>query len=64
VVRQAISNLAANWLEKAGVAVPRNPNGDAAVPLEISPLFALDADELAARVDRSLVIQGPLYLTR
>jgi UDP-N-acetylglucosamine/UDP-N-acetylgalactosamine diphosphorylase len=64
VVRQAISNLAANWLDRAGVRVPRKANGDAAVPLEISPLLALDADELAVRVDRSLVIDGPLYLTR
>jgi hypothetical protein len=32
------------------------------VPLEISPLYALDAEELAAKVDRSLTIQGPLYL--
>jgi UDP-N-acetylglucosamine/UDP-N-acetylgalactosamine diphosphorylase len=61
-VRQAISNLAGDWLEKAGVAVPRQRNGDVAVPLEISPLYALDAQELAAKVDRSLRIQGPTYL--
>ncbi len=62
VVRQAISNQAAQWLEKAGVKVPRLANGDAAVPLEISPLFALDAEELAAKVDRTLEIQEPTYL--
>jgi UDP-N-acetylglucosamine/UDP-N-acetylgalactosamine diphosphorylase len=61
-VRQALSNLAGEWLEKAGITVPRRPNGDAAVPLEISPLFALDAEELAARVDRGLRIREPLYL--
>jgi UDP-N-acetylglucosamine/UDP-N-acetylgalactosamine diphosphorylase len=61
-VRQAISNLAADWLQQAGVAVPRQANGDAAVPLEISPLVALDAAELAARVDRGLKISGPTYL--
>src|SRR5207253_10287491 len=44
VVRQAMSNQAAQWLEKAGVKVPHTANGDAAVPLEISPLFALDAE--------------------
>ena len=42
-VRQAMSNLAADWLEKAGVQVPRQADGNAAVPLEISPLYALDA---------------------
>jgi UDP-N-acetylglucosamine/UDP-N-acetylgalactosamine diphosphorylase len=61
-VRQALSNLAADWLAQAGVAVPRRVNGDAAVPLEISPLLALDAEELAARVDRGLRIEGPMYL--
>jgi UDP-N-acetylglucosamine/UDP-N-acetylgalactosamine diphosphorylase len=63
-VRQAQSDLAADWLARAGVKVPRRPDGSAAVPLEVSPLFALDAEELAARVDRSLRVEGPLYLTR
>src|SRR5205814_7614478 len=33
-VRQALGNLAADWPEKAGVPVPRKPDGNAAVPLE------------------------------
>jgi UDP-N-acetylglucosamine/UDP-N-acetylgalactosamine diphosphorylase len=49
-VRQAISNQAGAWLQQAGVAVPRNGQGDVAVPLEISALFALDAKELARKV--------------
>src|SRR5262249_4442543 len=61
-VAQAISDLAADWLTRAGVAVPRRPDGSAAVPLEISPLFALEAEELAAKVDRSRRIDGPTYL--
>jgi UDP-N-acetylglucosamine/UDP-N-acetylgalactosamine diphosphorylase len=61
-VRRAMSNLAADWLERAGVKVPRKANGDAAVPLEISPLFALDADELAGKVDRGIRIESPTYL--
>ncbi len=60
-VRQALSNRAAAWLEQAGVAVPRHADGDAAVSLEISPLFALDAEEVVRRV-RSLRIEGPVYL--
>lgn len=39
-VRQAISDLAGDWLEKAEVHVPRRPDGSVAVPLEISPLYA------------------------
>jgi UDP-N-acetylglucosamine/UDP-N-acetylgalactosamine diphosphorylase len=60
-VRQALSNQAADWLEKAGVAVPRRENGDAAVPLEISPLFALDAQELRTKVTGQTRIERPTY---
>ena len=49
-VRRALCNQAATWLEQAGVAVPRDTKGNAAVPLEVSPLFALDAAELALKV--------------
>jgi UDP-N-acetylglucosamine/UDP-N-acetylgalactosamine diphosphorylase len=61
-VRQAISDLAGDWLEKAGVTVPRSAPGVSAVPLEMSPLYALDAEELAAKVDPKLVLRGPTYL--
>jgi UDP-N-acetylglucosamine/UDP-N-acetylgalactosamine diphosphorylase len=61
-VRQAICNLAADWIERAGVRVPRRPNGDAALLLEISPLYALDAEELAQKLDRKIQIKGPTYL--
>lgn len=59
--RQGISNQAANWLEKAGLPVPRHPNGDVVFPLEISPLFAVDQEELTSKVDRNETIQGPKY---
>jgi UDP-N-acetylglucosamine/UDP-N-acetylgalactosamine diphosphorylase len=62
VVRQALSNLAADWLEYAGVPVPRRPDGSAAVPLEISPLFARNPEELNAKVDKTLHVEGPTYL--
>ena len=61
-VKQAMSDLSADWLTKAGVAVPKKADGNAAVPLEISPLYALDAEELAGKVDRGLKIEGPTYL--
>jgi UDP-N-acetylglucosamine/UDP-N-acetylgalactosamine diphosphorylase len=62
VVRKAMSNQAARWLEKAGIRVPRDPKGESVYPLEISPLFALNAGELAAKVDRDMEIQGPTYI--
>jgi UDP-N-acetylglucosamine/UDP-N-acetylgalactosamine diphosphorylase len=38
-VRQAQSDLAADWLERAGVKVPRKADGSAGVALEVSPLL-------------------------
>jgi UDP-N-acetylglucosamine/UDP-N-acetylgalactosamine diphosphorylase len=61
-VRQALCDQAADWLEQAGIKVPRNEQGRAALPLEISPLYALDAEELAAKVERNLRVDKGLYL--
>jgi UDP-N-acetylglucosamine/UDP-N-acetylgalactosamine diphosphorylase len=58
-VKRAISNLAADWLAAAGVTVPRDAAGNSAVPMEISPLFALDAEELSAKADPGWRIDGP-----
>ncbi len=60
-VAQAISNLAATWLTAAGWSVPRDRSGNASVPLEISPLLALDARELADRLEQPGTIDGPRY---
>src|SRR5262249_33221542 len=61
-VRQAITDLAADWLEKAGVTAARRPDGTPAHPLEVSPLLALDADELKVRLPPGLKIEGPTAL--
>jgi len=47
---------AAVWLEQAGLAVPRDANGQIAAALEISPLFADSAEELAAKIDKNITI--------
>jgi UDP-N-acetylglucosamine/UDP-N-acetylgalactosamine diphosphorylase len=44
------------WMEKAGVKVPRDADGQVAAALEVSPLFADSAEDLAAKVDRKLAI--------
>ena len=41
--------------------MPRRPDGSPAFALEVCPLFALDADEFAGRVDRATTIEGPSY---
>ena len=61
-VRQAMSNLFAGWLERAGVKVPCRPDGSAAVPLEISPLLALDAEELRQRLSWPGPVSGATLL--
>jgi UDP-N-acetylglucosamine/UDP-N-acetylgalactosamine diphosphorylase len=60
-VKQAMSNLAGDWLEQAGVTVPRQSNDDVAVPLELSPLFALEREELRGKVGSQTEIKGPTY---
>ena len=56
---------AAAWLEQAGVAVPRDADGQVAAAIEISPLFADSAEALAERIDpKKITITGGqnLYL--
>jgi len=52
------------WLEAAGVAVPRDADGQIAAAIEISPLFADSIEQLAAKVDPKLTISpgSSLYL--
>lgn len=60
-VKQAICNLAGDWLTQAGATVPRSAHGDVAVLLEISPLFALDADELRRKIAPQTRIDRATY---
>ncbi len=55
-------NLYAGWLEAAGATVPRNAAGAPAGPIEISPLYALDAVELKEKLPPSFEVKFPLYL--
>ena len=41
--------LFARWLEAAGVSVPRKPDGEPDAVIEISPLFARNAEELKTK---------------
>jgi len=62
-VRRRMSDLFAGWLEHAGVKVPRHSDGSIPFDIEISPMFALDAAELKAKLPRDVVVDGPLYLS-
>jgi UDP-N-acetylglucosamine/UDP-N-acetylgalactosamine diphosphorylase len=55
--RRAINNLFRSWLEEAGLGLPPE------VQVEISPLFALDKEELARKLrGKSLPVERDLYL--
>jgi UDP-N-acetylglucosamine/UDP-N-acetylgalactosamine diphosphorylase len=43
---------ACRWLEAAGVSIPRGGDGEPNVTVAISPLFALEAEDVAAKADR------------
>ncbi len=57
-----MTKLYAKWLEAAGVRVPRDSEGRVDSLLEISPLFALDAEELKQKLPASFEVKLPLYL--
>jgi UDP-N-acetylglucosamine/UDP-N-acetylgalactosamine diphosphorylase len=61
-VHQRMSDQFGNWLELAGAAIPRRPDGSVPFGIEISPLFALDATELKSKVEPGLVVERPIYL--
>ena len=61
-LRQAMSNLYAQWLDDVKIQVPRRPDGSAAVPIEISPLLALGAVELKDRLPWRGPVSEPLLL--
>jgi UDP-N-acetylglucosamine/UDP-N-acetylgalactosamine diphosphorylase len=48
--RQLMVGRAADWLESAGVTVPRKPDGSADCLLEIAPSFALEKDDIGAKL--------------
>ena len=48
--RRDLIRRAARWLEEAGVSVSRNAAGEPDPAIEISPAFALDAQDLRERL--------------
>lgn len=54
-VRAALSDLHSDWLRQAGIVVPSGAT------VEISPLFALDAEETAAKLSKTTQVASPAY---
>ncbi len=61
---RAMVELFSRWLEKAGVAVPRSAEGLSRHRLEISPLYALDEEDLRSKIPGALVISGDTFFDR
>ena len=61
-VRQRMSDQFADWLEAAGARVTRGADGSVPFGIEISPLYALDAGELKAKVEPGLIVDAPTLL--
>jgi len=49
VTRRMMTEKCVNWLEAAGVAVPRNEDDSVNCVIEIAPSFAIDAQELEGK---------------
>ncbi|MCH7678989.1 hypothetical protein IID10_06420 [candidate division KSB1 bacterium] len=60
--RRDMINQFGSWLEKIGVSVPKDTDGNVEGEIEITPLFALDNEELAEKVNPNLSFGGSLYL--
>jgi UDP-N-acetylglucosamine/UDP-N-acetylgalactosamine diphosphorylase len=48
--RQLMVGRAADWLESAGVTIPRKPDGSVDCLIEIAPSFALDKDDIKTKL--------------
>jgi UDP-N-acetylglucosamine/UDP-N-acetylgalactosamine diphosphorylase len=48
--RQMMTARAADWLESAGVTVPRKPDGSVNCLLEIAPSFALEKEDIKEKI--------------
>jgi UDP-N-acetylglucosamine/UDP-N-acetylgalactosamine diphosphorylase len=50
--KQMMVDRAANWLESAGVTIPRKPDGSVDCLLEIAPSFALEKEDIKEKLNQ------------
>ena len=50
--RQMMTARAANWLESAGVTIPRKPDGSVDCLLEIAPSFVLEKEDIKDKLNQ------------
>lgn len=60
--RQNMINLFGRWLREAGIEIPMDENGNVEGVIEISPLYALNAEELKNKANKDIAFNGELNL--
>lgn len=60
--RTAMIEKFASWFDRCGVKVPRDAAGRVTVKIEVDPVYAHDAETLAARLPAGFEIKGDLLL--
>jgi len=60
--RHSMINMFGRWLQDVGVEIPKDEAGNVRGTIEISPLYALDAEELKSKIDRKIIFTGELNL--
>ena len=58
----ALNNKSARWLEQAGFDIARDASGKPTQNIEISPLFALNSEDVIQKKDRINFSSGDIYL--
>jgi len=61
-VRRDLNNTYGKWLERAGYKVPRDEEGNVIQNIEISPLYALDEEELKGKSVQYSADEMEVYL--
>jgi UDP-N-acetylglucosamine/UDP-N-acetylgalactosamine diphosphorylase len=60
--KQSMINMFGRWLREAGIEIPTDGTGNVTGTIEVSPLYALDAEELKEKIDMKIVFNGELNL--
>jgi UDP-N-acetylglucosamine/UDP-N-acetylgalactosamine diphosphorylase len=60
--KQSMVNMFGRWLEASGIEIPTDGTGNVIGTIEISPLYALDSEELKEKTDTKVVFNGELNL--
>ena len=60
--KQSMINMFGRWMEEAGIEIPTDGVGNVTGTIEVSPLYALDSEELKEKIDSKVVFNGELNL--